>query len=262
MMNHIAVILRGHMRTFGYTKDIMFNFYNKIAKNVDYYVVTWEIPGLNIDSIKSHFKYSNLVALVRVPANSTVYNSWIGPGWLSYNIVPYKRQRERKVTYDAVFDTRPDVVYQLTGKSIIVPEPDSLYTTLFTNLPKEDELNKNCIGLADHFMIMPSDVYDKLSCRYIVKNVLGCHAQLKQVCNDENINTCIIDWIQAKITRPNAIERIPDPNDYFQPEKTGVSWPEIQAEWAGLDARKKLYYINSYGINPEDYFSSDSVAKL
>ena len=261
-MNRIAVVFRGHMRTFRYTKEVIFDFFNAIAENVDYYFVTWDVLGLNTVPIDMHFEGKNLIALVKVPATPVFYNSWVGPGWLSYNLVPYKRQREKQVSYDAVFDTRPDVVYRLTGKSIIPPEPDTFYTTMFTNLPSDTDPSNNYIGLADHFNVMTSDVYDRLSYRYIVKNTLGCHAQLKQICVDENINTCGIDWAQAEITRPNALYRIPNPKDYFDEHKTGVSWPKIQLEWANMNSLKKLDCLKTYGINPEDYASSHSIAKL
>ena len=45
MLNNIAVVLRGQYRTWGYVHPVVFDFYDKIAKNVDYYMVTWRQLG-------------------------------------------------------------------------------------------------------------------------------------------------------------------------------------------------------------------------
>ena len=41
-MKNIAVVLRGHVRTWHFNAPKVFEFYNSIADNVDYYFTTWD----------------------------------------------------------------------------------------------------------------------------------------------------------------------------------------------------------------------------
>ena len=41
-MKNIAVVLRGQVRTWHFNAPKVFDFYNEIADNVDYYFVTWD----------------------------------------------------------------------------------------------------------------------------------------------------------------------------------------------------------------------------
>jgi len=264
-MNRIAVILRGHLRTWNYIKPAVFDFWEGIATEVDYYFVTWRTPGLKVEEIKNDFKGKNLVKLltVEIPSNDPeglIYSSWGGPSWLSYNIAPYKKEREKTVKYDAVIDTRPDILYNLVdNKSIITPEPMTLYTS---NITGDTKVNKYYIGLADILFIMPSNVYDILSTRYINKSsILGSHYDLIKICDKEKINACKVDWVHAVITRPNSIDSIPDSKDYFNLHKKNSNVKDpyaIEEEWANISSDEKIVYLNKHNIALDDYKSSNS----
>lgn len=265
MMDRIAVMLRGHMRTWRYVKPTVTAFYESIAHNVDYYIATWEDSTIDNASLLADMVGLNVIASIRVQYHPTYYTSWKGPAWLSYNLIPYKRQREKEVKYDAVFDTRPDVIYELNqNKSVIPPQPNTLYTTMLTNLRGnlQDSASLYYIGLKDHFFMMTSEVYDIHAQRFITGTPDGCHAELLEMCNRENFNACVMDWVTAEITRPNAQYEIPNPNDYFNNLKTGTSWADIQHNWAAMPIKEKITTLKNQQISISDYITNSEAASI
>ena len=57
--NHIAVVLRGHVRTWHFIYPLVFKFYESIAENVDYYFITWDTSNTN--GIEETFEGKNLI---------------------------------------------------------------------------------------------------------------------------------------------------------------------------------------------------------
>ena len=62
-LDHIAVVLRGHVRTWHYIYPMVFDFYDSIAENVDYYFVTWDTS--NTDGIVETFKGGYRIGTMR-----------------------------------------------------------------------------------------------------------------------------------------------------------------------------------------------------
>ena len=127
--NNIAVFIRGHKRMWDYTKKNLFESYDHLSENVDYYVALWETSELNIDKIKLDFVGKNLIACITPPLYESFSGPWKSQGWLPYNLLPYKKIREESVTYDAVFDQRTDTIiteYYACEKFIL--EPMTLYS--------------------------------------------------------------------------------------------------------------------------------------
>lgn len=255
-MKHIAVMIRGHLRTWNYNKQVIFDFYDSIADNVDYYFATWGMydPAV-ISSVQQDFAGKNLIKLLTVPVVSDIYNGWTGPGLFSYLLIPYKRQREKKVKYDAVFDMRPDVIIGLRDQNIICPEPKTLYTTHFNNQREIliDPSSKFCIGLADHFFVTTSEVYDIMSHRYIIFAIEGPHIAIQRICEAEGINACTISWINVEMTRPNCFDDVPDSRKYIGSERR---------DWIVLSSEEKIQLLNRHGIKIEDYMTDSMTCSI
>lgn len=262
MMKHIAVILRGHIRTWNYTRPAVFDFYDSIAEKVDYYFATWNHENFHMKTIEDDFIGKNLIKLLCVSPDSRYYNSWDGPPWLSYNLLPYKHLREKEVTYDAVFDTRPDIIYSVVDhRRITKPEENILYSTGFTCQP-EPNTDKLYIGLQDHFFMSTSKVHDRMSERFIHWNDIGCHSMFVKLAQNEGYTTSKINWIIDDITRPNAFEKIPSSKDYFDYQKTGIGYKILEQEWAQLNTDDKIAILKRHGIREEDYRTQSIMAKL
>ena len=262
MMKHIAVVLRGHFRTFEYTHKVVFDFYDSIAENVDYYVTTW---GTEKDPINKFRKLFNdfdktPIKILEVPIVSEFYTSWIGPGWLTYNIIPYKKLRERDVKYDAVFDTRPDVIYQLKNKDFYIPpEPMTLYTTRHMITDRIGD-NITRVGVEDWMFMSTSEVYDLMSYRFIQANKIGTHNTILKIANEQGINTVAMPWLDCNIVRPNAFEEIPDPFKYFS--KRVITGHILKHMWMNMSTENKISLLYKHNILQEDYNTISISAKL
>lgn len=262
-MNHIAVVLRGHTRTWEYNRPVIFDFYDSIAKNVDYYFVTWNFENAHRKTIEDAFEGKNLIKLLYVDKGSDAYyDNWKGPGWLNYNILPYKHQREKEVTYDAVFDTRPDIMYRVTNRDIVLPPEDNVfYCTGYTNQPCPDT-GKKYLGVQDCFFMSTSKVHDIMSERFAHWNDIGCHSKIVQIAKGHGFTTAKINWVEDSIVRPNAFELVPDPFDYFNYRKTGYGLRHIEREWMNSTSEEKLRILKKYNIKEMDYRTVSVGAKI
>jgi hypothetical protein len=260
-MKHIAVILRGHVRTWEYTHKAIFDFYDSIAEDVDYYFVTWRLPDFYNKPIEDSFeKYNKRLIKLLAIYDEMFYTSWLGPSWFNYSIIPYKRQREREVKYDAVFDTRPDIMYRLIkNKTVLDIEPNTLYTSGFVSQIGPD--NKRHIGVEDHFFISSNEVYNIMNTRHVYIDDIGCQAKILQFANDEGINVNKIDWVEASIVRPNAFICKPNPTEYFN-RSIEPSHNIISQEWIDMPVEKKLSILHSHNIREADYRTASITAKL
>jgi hypothetical protein len=246
MMNHIAVILRGHHRTWNLICDYTLSSYDKLAKQVDYYVVSWDIPYTGTKHITDTFEGRNLVKYYRIPIIETYYNSYYSSCWLPYNILPWKRLREKTVNYDAVIDSRPDIavkVYQ--DRPIIKPEENCLYATK-VELHENIFTHKKDIALSDWFFVSTSNVYNIMAQRFIFPDFAGTQITQRLYAEKEGINVCTIDYIDTFIARPNIFNLELNDNTF---KDIGVK----SREWVNLDREQRRQYAKAANVREEDY---------
>ena len=254
-MDRIAVIIRGHLRTWNYLKPAVFDFYRQIAKEVDFFFVTWRVPNLNEQELINDFNSENLIKLlILTPPTGpeSFYSSWGGPAYLSFHIAPYVRQSQKTVNYDAIIETRPDIAYCLNKKyPVIKPEHKSLYTPRLSSIFSD---NNVYIGTTDHFFVMHPNVFQVLSDRIsITTTVLGSHYDYIKMCQNNNINICSLRWAEVVISRPNGIDHVSDPRLY------PISNPAtFFHEWGQMPEEVKMSYITKYNLNEFDYMNSDN----
>ena len=259
-MKNIAVILRGHYRTWDYNHKAAFKFYESIAENVEYYFVTWQLDNMPTKRITDSFEDNNqtLIKFLPVWIDPFHYTAWLGPSYLNYSIIPYKKQREREIVYDAVFDTRPDIIYtRKKYKSVLPPEPNTLYVTRYEYQHGPDG-NKH-IGIEDHFMMSTSDVHNRMNIRHAYRDEIGCQSQILKLATDFGIHTALMDWVYDSIVRPTAFESIPNPENYFD---DAAMYLKVQREWGFLPLEQKLTLLKHHAISKEDYTTSSILAKL
>jgi hypothetical protein len=257
-MKNIAVILRGHYRTWDYNHKNVFKFYESIAENVEYYFVTWRMENLFFKRITDSFEDNNqkLIKFLPIYPDDLYYTSWHGPSWMNHSIIPYKKQREREVTYDAVFDTRPDILYsRIKNTQVFLPEPNTLYVTRYE--PQNGPDGKRHVGIEDHFLMSTSDVHDRINVRHAYKDVIGCQSQILQLATMFGIHTATMNWVEDSIVRPTAFASIPDPDKYFISNHRKVSY-----DWVELPLEQKLTLLQKHTIHPEDYTTASLLAKL
>jgi len=257
-MKNVAVIIRGHLRTWNYIKPVVFDFFDSIADNVDYYFATWDIyDPVVIHYIRQDFNSRNLIKLLTVPVTDMDYNGWISSGFFNYLLIPYKKQRERQlqIKYDAVFDTRPDIMPRRRPGGVIPPEPMTLYTTYFNNQRGMlyDPDSEYMIGLGDHFFMMADEVHDIISQRYILPCEFGPHVEFQHMCQAEGINACKISWADGGIIRPNSIDDCPDPFKYYG---------SMIGDWIAMPSDQKKECLTRHSIKFEDYITHSATCSI
>ena len=282
-MKNIAVVLRGHVRTWNFNASKVFDFYNKIADNVDYYFTTWDTSS--IDGVKETFEYQNLIHFQIISSeldNSILdegkfegkyYNGHLGPAFMNTLILPYKRLREKELNqkYDCVFDTRPDVIPQrikhIWGDragmpiEIIPPTKDTVYTTgleLHTNL--SDHKQDKDIAIQDWLLYCDSDTFEKTTLRYHsdkhlyeIGNGPGTQIELREYFSQNEMFLSVTDWVRAFMIRPNVFKL--DWKDQQDEEKI----IKISNEWSTLDSEVKTNLCKHYGVSVNDYADTPSV---
>jgi len=257
-MKNIAVILRGHYRTWDYNHKEAFKFYESIAENVEYYFVTWQLENMFSKRITDSFQDNNqkLIKFLPIYPDQLYYTSWYGPSHLNHSIIPYKKQREREIMYDAVFDTRPDIIYKrVENKTISLPEPNTLYVTRYE--PQHGPDGNKHIGIEDHFMMSTSEIHNIMSTRHAYRDVIGCQSQILKLATEFGIHTALIDWVKDSIVRPTAFASIPKPENYFDGDHA-----KVEREWGFLPVEQKLALLKHHAIREEDYTTNSILAKL
>lgn len=254
-MDRIAVVIRGHLRTWNYLKPAVFDFYNNIANNVDYFFVTWRVPNLNEQQLLDDFKSNNLVKLlVLTPPTGpeSFYSSWGGPAYLSFHIAPYVRKKQKQVTYDALIETRPDIAYCLnTSYPVIIPDTNSIYTPRLSSITADSDI---FIGTTDHFFAMDPAVFQITSDRIALNTTpLGSHYDYIKLFQYYNINVCSLRWADIAISRPNGIDHVPDPRQYAISNPAGFFH-----EWGNMSEEVKMSYVTKYNLNEYDFMNSDN----
>jgi|TARA_R110001606_G_scaffold308649_1_gene455532 hypothetical protein len=284
-MKHIAVVLRGHVRTWNFNAPKVFEFYDSIADNVDYYFTTWD--SSNTDGIEGTFKDQNLIhfqILSHTFENSILtqgdwkgkwYNGQLGPPYMNIMVLPHLRRREKQLgnKYECVFDTRPDVL-PVTQKilfgddagkeiSIIKPEPNSIYITgleIQVNLSSDNPASAEDIAIQDWFLYMGSDEFEKFSMRYHSDNFIytmntgpGCQIELREYIAQNQMYLCIQDWSKGYMIRPNVF-RLDwlDSQDLHQILNTNKEWPAMSTD-------KKIENCDRYNISLPDYIDTASI---
>jgi|TARA_R110000823_G_C15924743_1_gene498980 hypothetical protein len=273
-MEHIAVVLRGHVRTWHYIYPLVFEFYESIAKEVDYYFITWDTS--NSDNIIETFKGKNLIHFQIVPktiCNTLFYNSYEGPAFMGALLLPHINTREqtlktpRKI-YDAIIDSRPDVLpirrvmldVDRVGEQIsfIKPEMDTAYVTgieIQKNLGNAPKGNLDDVAIKDWFILHTSDSYKRLLDRYgkYKRTDAGCQIEYRECIEENKLNICIMDWLEAIMVRPTCFD---------------ISWElrndhesiiDYSNEWPDTDSEKKKELCLKYGISMSDYMDTISI---
>ena len=261
MLNNIAVVLRGQYRTWGYVHPVVFDFYDKIAKNVDYYMVTWRQLGeYGFSRFFEPFeKYNkNLIKFLTIYPDEQYYTSYLGPSYLTYQIIPDMLEQHHKKKYDFVFNTRPDIIYKLkpNNRSLNLKE-DTFYTTNYVCQPDGREDGLYHIGVEDHFFASSFDNHLIMNSRHVRPETMGCHNEILYRATQYGIKTASLYNMVARIVRPTAFIECPDPFEYFNVDNYTIS-----LNWMNMEKQKKLKLLRKYAITEADYTTSSILAKI
>lgn len=153
MLKKIAVILRGHKRTWEYTKQTIFNFFADKAEVVDYYVSWWRTGSATYESINNDFIGKRLKACKLTDEIRQYCDPFYSPSFLSNLLIKDIAEEELSSgqCYDLIIETRPDVIhYGHTFASRWFCQDRSIG---FTKINID---NGEVVGLTDHCYVAKS----------------------------------------------------------------------------------------------------------
>lgn len=262
----IAVIIRGHVRTWDWCKQNIFFTYGQLAEQIEWYFVTWQTPDLNLIKLKQDFVNKNLIDLVAVPISWYNYfnvgpqpygqhsGPWYSPAWLSFNILPSKKIRQQQVNYDVVFDQRPDALSYISDMVFTKISPNSVYC-----INSQSEI-------FDIGFMSDSNTYDKLASRftYEFQNQDTPESALFNFCNISNIKF-ESGFFDYTVIRPDIFNYFPDPLiniSYNQWSNIkNISGNDMVSTWGKLSKDVQLEILKKYNISFWDYFQKDYIRK-
>lgn len=256
MLNHIAVILRGHVRTWRFICPYAFDFYDKLAYNVDYYFVS--VQGCQeYTNIFGIFEGRHLETCLLLEPTNDFSDSYRTSSYYSYMILPYKKRREKQVKYDLVIDSRPDVIPLLKeNMPIIRPEENILYTTGF-ELHHNYRYNEKDIAINDWFFMSTSEVYDQMAQRWIEMNDQGNQITIRTFAEKSGYSVNRIPHVRAVMARPNIVEAIKEDGS-LDSDKLGP----LCAEWVLLSKEEKIRICELNHIPLPNYMTGSNTCSI
>lgn len=257
MMDRIAVVLRGHIRTWNIINQDVFDFYSSVAKNVDYYFITWSLPNYDFVSVKNTFKNQNLLDFVILPKVEQWYTSWYGPSVMTYMLRPYMEQRLKEVSYDAIIETRPDVAIRLRDNQFLPKvEENKLYVSQI-EVHHSFVIQKQTIALSDFWFMSTYDVFKRMSERFIVYPHHGNQIDYRLYAEKENIGiNTLTNTIETILTRPNCYPIKGQIKDRF------TELYQMHEDWSRMSSQNKIKMCHEQNINVNDYVTTSITCKI
>ena len=259
-MKNIAVVLRGHLRTWKYNAPPAFDCFDSIAENVDYYVFTWKTPGVKSNTIRETFENADIIPKVTeyVTPQFGKYTSWSGPALLATFAAPHIRQEHIKNPYDAVFETRFDTLtFRVPDEPVTPIAPNTWYTNTFTNLV--DRYGNRNVGMKDHFLAGDVETYSKMADRIVVPSELTkeCHVDMLQFAQKNNIKVSnSLPWVNATMSRPSDRYRVIDPFAWANPHSVDVDNNSIPL-WEEATLHERIDILTHSDIEWSDYITDN-----
>jgi len=248
-INNLAVVFRGHLRTWYYTKDTIFAFFDQLAHNVDYYITTWDLPGIDIEQLETSFKNKNLKKISLINPNCQYFQAHgLYNGWLTQHI-----NSDIDVNYyDFVAETRPDVICDFNLKHTIF---DLQTDTIYTSYIDKSETGQD--RLSDIFFLYSSKLYEKFSKRFKFNDTTGdIHITLGLYIKHLQLKYADLPWVFSEIIRPSSLENKVDIPNFFKPSPLDFS--TMNNEWSSYPNEKKIEVCNRFNIYLDDYKTSGS----
>jgi hypothetical protein len=247
-MKKVAVFVRGHKRTWDFHKENFFNFCDQLGDQVDYYCAVWmnKKNYSEIDKMKGDFRDKRLKIFL-MPENHWEYDAFKGPAHMSSMLNKFKLEEEvtSGVVYDAVLDTRPDVIF-FSADPVEAPKPWHVGSTRV-----ELESVNGWQGLEDHAFFSDSPTHTLWTTRsqYELVTYSGHHKLLKY-CEINNLTPFRVNF-ECRIIRPTVVDFPPIPAVI---KDTGTNW-KLEQLWQSSDKAKKLDYMLRAGISIDQYVS-------
>lgn len=245
-MKKVAVVLRGHIRSWNFVKHNMFHVFESRYENIDWYFSTWEdsLSPRRRERLQQDFQGKNF-HLYSTP-DSTAYSSWKGPGLLCEQVVPAIMNNN----YDAVFETRPDIFVEIKEELPQI-ENNSIYVTgIDVTYSEENGMGPKIhqIGAQDWFFIFDAPTFSTYAQRRFWEGPDNSHGSILSMARKNDINIYQIkNYIHTIIVRPNIFQN---------PTSKEWLW-EHGPRWINLSRDEKIHHVNLQDIAHVDYMTNN-----
>jgi hypothetical protein len=159
--------------------------------------------------------------------------------------------------YDAIIDTRPDVLPIFEDSNRFDLDANTVYPTWQSSM----EISGGQIGMCDVFQMMSKHVYDVYCERYkslAISTTLNNHVDLRNfyIENAIQVKSLSIYKKAGKILRPCHIDHmdrlVQIPFDY-------TFYNDERNKWYDMSYRDKVMLLDKYNISLEDYSESKHI---
>jgi hypothetical protein len=263
-MKKIAVVLRGHKRTWDLSKEHMFKFFEQMGCQVDYYVSLWNTPGVDRNQLTLDFANRNLKVLLITEPSAEYITPWLGPAYLSSLVSKYIFEEEylSQEPYDMIVDTRPDVAFEWLPhrKKMFCPKM-AVGTTRVEPVALDNGAGTLWQGLDDHCFIMDSITHVIWSQRFRFTHELqnqrplpcGNHSMLWEYAKLYKIDSYVIPWFNSDLVRPSVIN-FKDSVFYNKSMSARHTWNMATKE-------EKRKFVIDAGVGEKDYEEAIQIYK-
>lgn len=250
----IAVVIRGHMRTWNFVKHQLFHVMEYRYKNIDWYFTTWEESLSDVAKHNLHQDFHGKNLKLYTTTGCLNYSSWFGPGLLCEQVTDDLMAKH----YDMVVETRPDVYLDMPDDRSfpVVIEKNSIHLTgmnLVNSLVPGYELNHH-FGAPDWFFIFDQQSFYTYSQRRLRPGPQDSHGDIIRIAKENSINifTGLSKCLNTVLVRPNIFER---PEDATWLWEHGGSWNPLPS-----DEKKRMLVENNIAL--EDYITNNKLISL
>jgi len=274
-----AVFLRGHARTWKFTKKQLISFFSGIYGDIDWYISIWDTNTIDIDTLTLDFENCNVIKLELVNEHEvdkfdqqlqnfrgywTVNDSnFLKLGYLDHRLSLVKRSHEIKhgFRYDSVAYIRTDCLYMLKNHStidlardhaLLEMEVDGCY--LHRGLIKNDDWK------VDDFYIragsVAADIYETrfLDPHYTDGRNFSFHwcphALMSYIVPRNNLIVSHKTHIQGIMVRADYGDYL-NSEIMFDPREADAH--KFNKQWINLTNEQKRDYCLKENIDPRDY---------
>lgn len=256
-ITNLAVIIRGHLRTWDFCKSVLLNKLNRLAPNTDFYFATWDISNKKLKNLHQDFYKKNLKDVIVVPKEQD-YMAYSGVAKLSYTTIHSNTFLKNKTQYQAIIDTRPDITPCFFNRNkFFIPNVDTIYTEFFENNLMSDLFLYSTIDTHEKFCNRYKDIKEQLN-----KSKQNIHFALSNWLSDNGIkgdNSVMSFWF-SQIVRPDIYNYMTCAEDVLK-LNTYLDHLYLSTGWQTLNAEEKLRYINQNNIEPEDYMAPGMIGE-
>lgn len=253
----IALMLRGHARTWRWTIPTMIQRLTDCTPQIDAYVCLWKSQSFGQRELRE------LSAMLpTVHAELTNLDQWdIGescdsytaPSWQGARLAAARRKRESLGTvYDMIIDTRTDIYIETCPAWFTQPS----YGQLLSTMVSDPWLGSNLPGMEDHLLIMDHATHDTWCRRHERRYDLTYnHCILHRYCLDLGLQIRTIPWMRTSIVRPNW-------HAYAHLGMDCQILHTAQIQWSDMDPSDRVQWCRNVDLDPEEYSAPFHVGNL